>query len=90
MGSELSLNVAKTHLMLIASQQKHRSLTHSDMIFDLKIREKGIEMRSEAKLLGVQIDDNLNCKEHIRAFSAKVCLVVGFGNIQNGSFQLQP
>ena len=42
MGNNLSLNVAKTHSMLIASQQKHKFLTHSDIRFDPKIRKKEI------------------------------------------------
>ena len=78
MGNKLSLNVAKIHSMLIASQQKHKSLTHSDIRFDCKIREREIEMCSKAKYLGVQIDDNLNWKEQIRAVSAKVSRAVGF------------
>ena len=78
MGNKLSLNVAKTHSMLIASQQKHKSLTHSEIRFDPKIREKEIEKICKAKYLDVQIDDNLNWKEHIRAVSAKVSRAVGF------------
>ena len=34
MGNKLSLNLAKTHSMLNASQQKHKSLTHSDIRLD--------------------------------------------------------
>ena len=64
--------------MLIAPQQKHKSLAHSDIRFDPKIREKEIEIHSKAKYLGVQIDDNLNWKEHIRAVSTKVPRAVGF------------
>ena len=78
MGNKLSLNVAKTHSMLIATQQKHKSLAYSDIRFDPKIREKEIEIRSKAKYLGVQTDENLNWKEHIRAVSAKVSRAVGF------------
>ena len=78
MGNKLSLNVARTHSMLIATQQKHKSLAYSDIRFDPKIREMEIEIRSKAKYLGVQIDDNLNWKEHIRAVSAKVSRAVGF------------
>ena len=77
-GNKLSLNVAKTHSMLVASQQKHKSLTHSEIRFDPKIREKELEIRSKAMYLGIQIDDNLNWKEHIRAVSAKVSRPIGF------------
>ena len=78
MGNKLSLNVAKTHSMLIASQQKHKSLAHSDIRFDPKIRENEIEILTKAKYLGVQIDENLNWKEHIRAVSAKASRAVEF------------
>ena len=64
--------------MLIASQQKHKSLKHSEIRFDPKIRGKEIEILSKAKYLGVQIGDNLNWKEHTRAVSAKVPRAVGF------------
>ena len=78
MGNKLSLNVAKTHAMLIASQQKHKSLAHSDIRLDPKIRGREIEIRSKAKYLGVLIDENLNWKEHIRTVSAKASRAVGF------------
>ena len=61
-GNKLSLNS-----MLIASQQKHKSLTHSEIRFDPKIRGKEIEILSKAKYLGDQIDDSRNWKEHFRA-----------------------
>ena len=77
-GNKLSLNVAKTHSMLIASQQKHKSLSRSDIRFEPKIRGKEIEIRCKAKYLGVQIDDHLNWKEHTKAVSAKVSRAVGF------------
>ena len=77
-GNKLSLNVAKTHSMLIASQQKDKSLSHSDIRFEPKIREEKIEIRSKAKYLGVQTDDHLNWKEHTRAVSAKVSRAIGF------------
>ena len=76
MGDMLSLNVAKTYSMLNFSQQKHKSLTHSGIRFDPKIRKKEIEIRNKAKYLGVQIDDNLNWKEHISAVSAEVSRAV--------------
>ena len=78
MGNKLSLNVAKTHSMLIAFQQKHKSLAHSDIRVDPKIREREIEIRSKAKYLGVLLDENLNWREHIRTVSAKASRAVGF------------
>ena len=77
-GNKLSLNLAKTHSVLIASQQKHKSLSRSDIRFEPKIRGKEIEIRSKAKYLGVQIDDHLNWKEHTKAVSAKVSRAIGF------------
>ena len=58
-GNKLSLNIAKTYSMLSASQQKHKSLSRSDIRFEPKIRGKEIEIHSKAKYLGVQIDDQL-------------------------------
>ena len=64
-GNKLSLNVAKTHSMPIASQRKHNSLRCSNIRFHTKIGGKEIEIRNEIKYLGVQIDETLNWKEHI-------------------------
>ena len=78
MGNKLSFNVAKTHSMLIAFQQKHKSLANPDIRFDPKIREKKIKIRSKAKYLGFQVDDNLNWKEHIGQFLLKPLVLLGF------------
>ena len=37
-GNKLSLNVAKTHSMLISTKQKHKSLKSRNEALDLKIR----------------------------------------------------
>ena len=39
-GNKISLNVAKTHEILICSKSKHRSIKNLDETFDPKIREK--------------------------------------------------
>ena len=70
-GNKPSLNVVETHSMLIAAQQKYKSFTSSNVIFDLKIRNNEIEIRNEANYLGVQIDGKLHWNEH-KAASAKV------------------
>ena len=66
------------HSMLIVSQQKQNSLRCSNIRFDPKIGGKNIEMWNKAKYLGVQTDETLKCKEHIKVASAKISLLWGF------------
>ena len=77
-GNKLSLNVAKTHSMLISTMQKHNSLKSQNKDHDLKIRDNGLEVVKKTKYLGVQIDCSLNLKEQVQAVSSKVSRTVGF------------
>ena len=77
-GNKISLNVAKTHSMLICSRSKHRSIKNSDETFDLKIRENSLAIVDKTKYLGVQIDQNLDWKEHIKYVVSKVSRAIGF------------
>ena len=77
-GNTLSLNVAKTHSMLISTKQKHNSLKSQNKDLDLKIRDNDLEVVKKTKYLGVQIDCSLNWKEQIKAVSSKVSRAVGF------------
>ena len=77
-GNKLSLNVAKTHSMLISTKQKHNSLKSQNKDLDLKIRDNDLEVVKKTKYLGVQIDCSLNWKEQIKAISSKVSRAVGF------------
>ena len=77
-GNKLSLNVAKTHSMLISTKQKHNSLKSRNEALALKIRDNELEVVQKTKYLGVQIDCSLDWKEQIKAVSTKVSRVIGF------------
>ena len=77
-GNKLSLNVAKTHSMLISTKQKHNSLKSRSEALELKIRDNELEVVQKTKYLGVQIDCSLDWKEQIKAVSTKVSRAIGF------------
>ena len=66
-GNKLSLNVAKTHSMLISTKQKQNSLKSQNKDLELKIRDNDLEVVKKTKYLGVQIDCSLTWKEQIKA-----------------------
>ena len=77
-GNKLSLNVAKTHSMLISTKQKHNILKGQNEDLQLKIRDNELEVVKKTKYLGLQIDCSLNWKEQIKAVSAKVSRALEF------------
>ena len=77
-GNKLSLNVAKTHSMLISTKQKHNSLKSRNEALELKIRDNELEVVQKTKYLGVQIDCSLDWKEQVKAVSTKVSRAIGF------------
>lgn len=77
-GNKLSLNVAKTHTLLVCTKQKHVTLKSRNEDLKLKIRENELQVVEKMKYLGVQIDCSLDWKEQIKAVSAKVPRAVGF------------
>ena len=77
-GNKLSLNVAKTHSMLISTKQNGSSLRSPNEALELKIRDNELEVVQKTKYLGVQIDCLLDWKEQIKAVSTKVSRVIGF------------
>ena len=76
-GNKLSLNVAKTNSMLVSTTQKHNILKSRNDDLDLKIRDNELEIIQKTKYLGVQIDNCLNWKEHIKTVSTKVSRAIG-------------
>ena len=66
-GNELSLNVAKTHSMLISTKQKGSSLRSRNEALELKIRDNELVVVQKTKYLRVQIDCSLDWKEQINA-----------------------
>ena len=77
-GNKLSLNVAKTHSMLITTKQKRNVLKSSNQNLELNIRSNELDVVQKTKYLGVQIDCSLDWKEQIKAVTAKVSRAIGF------------
>ena len=77
-GNKLSLNVAKTHSMLISTKQKQNILKSQNKDLALKIRKNELEVVKRTKYRGVQINCSLDWKEQIKAVSNKVSMAVGF------------
>ena len=78
-GNKFSLNVSKSHAMLIPTKQKHNILRSQNADYlELKIRHNELEVVKETKYLDVQIDSSLDWKEQIKAISTKISRAVGF------------
>ena len=77
-GNKLSLNVAKTHSMLISTKQKLNILKGQNEDLKLKIRDNELEVVKKTKYLSLQIDCSLDWKEQIKTLSAKVSRAVVF------------
>ena len=65
-GRKLSLNVTKTHSMQITTKHNKMLLEISGQAFQPSIRETSVEVASNTKYLGVQLDEHLSWKEHIK------------------------
>ena len=71
-GNELSLNVVKTQSLIIGSRpniQKIEKQTDAKPSFE--ISEQKINMTTDTKYLGVQIDDKLQWDRHIEQLKVK-------------------
>ena len=78
-GNKLSLNVMKTHSMLISTKHKLKALKSKNESLRLKIHVDELEVVQKTKYLGVQIDNSLEWKEHSsKVTSSKVSKAVGF------------
>ena len=64
-GNKLSLNVSKSHAMLVCTKQKHATFKSRNEDLKLKIRENELQVVEKTKYLGVQIDCSLDWKERI-------------------------
>ena len=74
----LSLNVTKTKAMAILTKQKEKWLYENSKELFLSIQEERIDNAQFTKYRGVQVDNNLNWKGHIKALSIKISRVFGF------------
>ena len=57
-GNKLSLNVMKTHSMLISTKPKLKALKSKNESLRLKIHEDELEVVQKTKYLAVQIDNS--------------------------------
>jgi len=74
-ANKLSLNVAKTELMIISSRQKLQSL--NDYTININVDGVQINQTNCSKSLGITIDENLSWKAHIHEISTKVSSGIG-------------
>ena len=77
-GIRLSLNVAKTHSMLISTKQKTKYLTAANQALQSSISEEHIALICNTTYLGVQIDENLAWKNKIKSITEKASRAIGF------------
>ena len=77
-GNKLSLNIAKTHSMLLSTKRRKHTLKSRNETFHLKIRGKELQDATNAKYLGVVIDCSLDWREQIQSISSKVSRAIGF------------
>ena len=82
-GNELSLNVAKTHSMLITTKQKRNILQEKNLNLELNVCESELEVVQKTKYLGVQIDCSLDWKEHIKTFIEMLSIFSYVGALNN-------
>ena len=64
--------------MLIVTKPKHRTLNNAAGKPNLEIRGRELDVVKKTKYLGVQVDNSLDWKEHIKAVSSKVSRAIGF------------
>ena len=77
-GNRLSLNVTKAKDMAILTKQKEKWLSKNSKKLCLSIQEERIDNVQFTKYLGVQVDNNLNWKGHIKALSIKISRAIDF------------
>ena len=71
-GNKLSLNVMKTHAMLISTKPKQKTFINQGGSLKLKIRNDELDVVQKPKYLWVQIDNKLDWKEHIKTVSSQL------------------
>ena len=64
--------------MAILTKQKEKWLSENSKELFLSIQEERIDNVQFTKYLGVQVDNNLNWKGHIKALSIKISRAIGF------------
>ena len=64
--------------MLVSTKKMHNIPKSGNEDLDLNIRDNKPEIMQKTKYLGVQIDNSLNWKEHIKTVPIKVTRAMGF------------
>ena len=62
----------KTHAMLISTKPKHKTLINQGESLKLKIRNDELEVVQKTNYLGVQMNNKLDWKEHIKPVSSQL------------------
>ena len=68
----------KTHSMHNSTKPKLKALKSKNESLRLKVRKGELEVIQKTKYFGVQIDNSLDWKEHIKATSSKVSKAIWF------------
>ena len=71
-SNKLSLNVAKTQLMLVSTKARRNALDRSNQNLRVKIHGTELEVVSKIKYPGVLLDNSLDWKDRVWAVSLKV------------------
>ena len=64
------LNSAKTKVMLVTTSQKQQRLHNTNL--NLQYIDETLKMISNDKILGVFVDNNLMCSDHVKHISKKI------------------
>ena len=81
-ANRLSLNIAKTHVMLFGPRKK---IPIEDI--NIQIEGKKLDIVTTTKFLGVILDSNISWKDHIAHISKKVARSVGILSIAKKNSQ---
>ena len=76
-GDKPLLNVMKTQSMLICTKPKHQRHKTAGANFRLNVRGKDFDVVQKVRYLGVQVDNNLDWKDQIKATPSKVSKALG-------------
>ena len=78
-GNKLSLNVVKTQAMVIGSQPNLKKIPDKRVDTpSFSIGDSAIDLVKNVKYLGVQLDSNLDCNQHMKVLCSKVSRAIGF------------
>ena len=77
-ANKYSLIVVKTQSLLIATKPNHQVFKTATEKLKLEPHGSELGVVTKARYLGLQVDNSLNWKEHIKMISFKVYRVIGF------------